>query len=419
MSLTIDQLQHATTGGAAGIRARIPLVPLGGPGDKVFPPTYAVDGRAEIRYALEQRRIGGESVTCVVLDSVASQANRMELALLRACRAGEVRLPLVSADFTRFEDLAGYDRISSLEAPHRVFDAILRDSLLDGRWFRLSDVGRAITEATVKDAQALYRYSPATLVFGGWDSTGPKGGRGAKYERTITSEVVGIGVELGAKTSSRIDPLGIERDAGTVYQASDGNWTLEAEEAARDAKGQPVLYGGSSDDRPGRPSQVNHGNIRPSIDRLAGGVTVDGIVATTVISLVAIRRIGFAVGTDGRPLEGDARVAVETAGRTVLAALALAAEVLAFDEGFDLRSRCVLVAEGGLEFELLGRDGSAPASFTLGRADALGLLGEAVARAEAVGLTWEAEEVLLTPTDRLVTLIRKSRDLVAAGVGEQ
>ena len=57
---------------------------LGGAGDKVFPPTYAVAEGAENKYAIEERRMPGtgEIVRSVVLDSVASQANRFELALL-------------------------------------------------------------------------------------------------------------------------------------------------------------------------------------------------------------------------------------------------------------------------------------------------------------------------------------------------
>ena len=32
-----------------------------------------------------------------------------------------------------------------------------------------------------------------------WDSTGPKGGLGAKFARVLTSEIVGIGASAGVK----------------------------------------------------------------------------------------------------------------------------------------------------------------------------------------------------------------------------
>ncbi len=152
MTITLQDLTEAVAGDGVGIRAKTELEPLGGPGDKLQPSTYGVEDRAETKYALEHRRVDGEDRESVVLDSVASQANRLELALLEAYRNGEVAVPVISTDFSDIEGLAGYDRISSLEAPHRVFDAILRDSLLGDRLFRLSDIGQAITEASVKNA---------------------------------------------------------------------------------------------------------------------------------------------------------------------------------------------------------------------------------------------------------------------------
>ena len=417
MTISLQDLTEAVAGTGVGIRARTLLEPLGGPGDKIQPSTYGVEDRAETKYALEHRRVEGKDVESVVLDSVASQANRLEVALLDAYRNEELNVPVVSADFRGIDGLEGYDRISSLEAPHRVFDAILRDSLLGDRLFRLSEVGQAITEATTKNAAALYHHSPTTLLFGGWDSTGPKGGRGAKYERAITSEIVGIGVARGVKSSSRLDPLGIELKAGPLYAAKDGTWTLDEAEAVVE-KGKPVEYQGGGEGAAGRPSQVNHGNIAPSLDRRAGGVTVDRILATTVLSFAQLRRLRFPTDAAGAPLGGDARRTAEQAARTALAALGLAAAVLAFEEGFDLRSRCVLMATDDLTFELMRRGSAASTEFTLDRDAAITLLNEAVAAAEAAGLSWASEELLLQPVDRLVELVKRSQVLAATGESE-
>lgn len=416
MTLLLEDLSAAVAGGSVGIRARVPLEPLGGPDDKVFPPTYAVDGRATTRYAMEQRRVGGQLVDSVVLDSVASQANRMELALLDTFRRGELAtLPLISVDFAG-RGLVGLDRVSSLEASHRVFDAALRDSLDPGTGllFRLAGAGLAITEATPHDAAALFHYSPTTLLFGGWDSTGPRGGLGAKYERAITSEVVAIGVAAGVKTASRIDQLGIQLKAGPVFETAQGEWTIDPDEARRGKDGKVVEYSRTGGERPGRPSQINHGNVAPSIERTAGGITADRIEAIVVLSFAALRKLRFPTDPGGEVIAPARRGAAQSAAWTALAALGLAAAVLSVEEGFDLRSRCVLAPTGPLEFELLGRGGGSE-TFTLSREEALTLVHDSAAAAADHGLTWMAEELLLQPSDRLVSLISRSQDLARAG----
>lgn len=420
MTIAYEELRDAVAGSGIGVRTRTSFEPLGGAGDKLQPPTYGSGGK-ETKYAIEQRTINGEVTKTVVLDSVASQANRLELALLEATRDGDLDLPLISVDFGAVEDLADLDRISSLEASHRVFDALLRDSLLGETLFRLSDVGVAITEANVKNAAALFHHSPTTLVFGGWDSTGPKGGRGAKYERALTSEIIGTGAISGVRTSSRIDPVGIELKAGTIYEAeptsSTPGWTQDPDEAVQE-KGKPKAYSRSSD-KPGRPSQINHGNVTPSIDREAGGVTVEDVTAITVLSFIQLRRLRFPVDTKGNRLEGDARRQAEIAARTALAALGLAATTLAFEEGFDLRSRCVLVPNGDISFELMTRGAAEPTTFSLDRESAIALLKTAQEKVAAVGLAWQDEEILLQPTDRLTNLIRRSRDVAAVIAPEE
>ena len=101
--LTLSKLQEAVRSGA-GIRSRVALQPAGGDGTKVFPPTYA--GAV---YATEKRRLPGyeQPVDCVILDSVQSQANRLEEALRQAIDSGRfeaagLELPLVEVDFTPF-----------------------------------------------------------------------------------------------------------------------------------------------------------------------------------------------------------------------------------------------------------------------------------------------------------------------------
>ena len=118
----------------AALRRRQMLQPAGGPGDKIFPPTYPAETRNDTpRHVYEKRRVDGLDVWCVLVDSVQSQANRLEECLLQAIREG-VSIPHVVVDF-RSAALDGIAEITSLDAPHRVYDAILRDSLLDGQPF--------------------------------------------------------------------------------------------------------------------------------------------------------------------------------------------------------------------------------------------------------------------------------------------
>ena len=148
--LTFDVLRDAVAGGAVALRSRLTLQPAGGDGDKVFPPSYSVAESADHKYAVEKRQVGDSDSlsTTVLLDSVASQANRAELALLEGWERGELAFPVPYVDFTADGGVTDYEKLTVLEAPHRLADAIFRDSLLDGTLFRLSDIGQAITDAT-------------------------------------------------------------------------------------------------------------------------------------------------------------------------------------------------------------------------------------------------------------------------------
>jgi CRISPR-associated protein Csb1 len=191
----------------------------------VFPPTFA--GAV---YAVEKRRIPGraEPVPCVLLDSVQSQANRMELALQEAVDAGRLKLPLVVVDFSEFDPTGDIEadeaagrliekvgRITSLQVPHRLADAIFRDSELDGVRFRRSERGKALNTVSLSNATPLFELCPTALIFGMWDSTGPKGGLGPKFERAMVSEIVGIGAQWEEDYRNRgvrRDPLEISKN---------------------------------------------------------------------------------------------------------------------------------------------------------------------------------------------------------------
>ena len=132
----------------------------------------------------------------------------------------------------------------------------------------------------------------------------------------------------GRRTGSRIDPLGVLRKV-EVFKGADG-WDVNQHRAGQGAK-------------KARPSEINHGNIAPSVQPL--GITCDYAEHTAVISFAGLRRLGFGGG------ERD------LAGRTLLAALGLVALAEQDARGYALRSRCDLVCEGRAPLELVHADG--------------------------------------------------------------
>lgn len=396
----LEKLTGACRGDASAIRLVTHLQPTGGSADKVFPPTYAGGS-----YHKEKRLIDGHEVTAVVLDSVQSQANRLEEVLLRAFDAGECDIPVLSVE------IEGHGRITALDAPHRVSDAIFQDSLYRAEDsdepvpFRSSAIGGRIVQARVNNATAFFEYCPTALIFGTWDSHGGEGTRSAKVQRALTSEIVGLNAVPGDRSSSRIDPLGIQKEAATIYEHPIDRWTMDPSEAVKDDKGDPKLFG-KREGKKGKPASIGHGNVLPVIEKDAGGVTISEAIQTTVLSFVQLRRLRFPNQNNPSPPARDA------AGRAVLAALALYAIVLQLEEGYDLRSRCFLLPKKLPQFELLGSvipaDESEEEKFTLDKTTAKQVFDQAYQRAAEAGLTWQTGLIPLTPSARLVDLVRRS-----------
>ncbi|HEU4654082.1 MAG TPA: type I-U CRISPR-associated RAMP protein Csb1/Cas7u [Steroidobacteraceae bacterium] len=409
----------------AAIRRRQILQPVGGKGDKIFPPTYPGDGKnAPPRHVFEKRRIADREVWCVLVDSVQSQANRLEESLLDAVRNG-VTIPHVVVDFSG-SNLAGVTQITSLDAPHRVYDAILRDSLTTGtqpQKFMESENGKKLAAASLKDASALLEISPNALLFGAWHSTGQGGGLGAKFARVLISEIVAIEVPIeevvnrrtgevsvstsGRRTGSRVDPLGVMKDVKIYRSAENENeWTPIEAKAAKDDRGNAILLPTKSG-KPGRPSIINHGNVTPNFQQL--GITCNHLEHTFVLSFAALRRLRF-----GGSLEKDA------AGRALLAALGLLALTEQDARGYALRSRCDLVCDGASPLELVHADGSVDPkqSVNLDSKTARELYEEAVDVAKKKGFSLSAKTEL-RPQEKLVEIVRKSQELALSGAGEE
>ncbi len=364
MALTYASLVQAVQDEElALIRVTATYQPGGGPGAKVFPPTFPTSAADPSPYLIERRTRGEEAVDAVVLDQVPSQANRAEEGLNQAWLNGEVTVPMLRLTHNGAANAV----ITGLTAPHRVFDAYWRDSELDGMKFDKTEMGTALQAASLEDASALLRHDPASLVYGTWNSH--RKGRQAKFPRVYSSELVGWNPEVGTRKAGRMDPNNL-----TGARKGDGeDWAF----AASDAKTKNAKL-----------SEIGHGNIAPNPAH--GGVTITSATRFATLSLTGLQRIRF----------GAASKEAQVAARAYLAALALLGDRLAFGgAGLWLRSGCDLIVDHE-EMAFVGRGGRVD-TFELSRAEAAVLYSEALHAAEAAGLALALETVELTPTAAL------------------
>lgn len=411
--LNYDSLKNALESDASAIRIVTDLAPAGGEGDKVFPPTY--QGNV---YARETRIIDGAHQKCVLLDSVQSQANRLELALLewhRECPQDKKPFPLVQIDFsgTEAEEIG---KFTALEAPHRIADAVfLAAEIVEGgkkKPFRHpkdpkkeSSIGSLVEKSRTADATGLFGLCPTALIFGMWDSHGARGGLGEKFQRILVSEIVGVdATEDGRRPASRVDPLiKVAGESLKIKINSDKTWTVDIQ------SGKDKL------------SKVGLGNVTPSLqvppDQRRGlespynhgGVSIRFARQICVLSLPALRRLRF-------PLDGEKDASLPA--RMTLAALALAAVARQWKQGFSLRSRCDLVPKHPMKVEIVSPGKSE--EFTLSPEAAEKLVFQCAQEACQAGLPWpplrleepwSGGELTLRPNTELVKAIARSREL--------
>jgi CRISPR-associated protein Csb1 len=380
-NLTFNELLAGCGGTIAAIRAKISLQPVAGPGEKVFPATHLKGVYAEETRNVSDGAGGFRKSKAVLIDSVQSQANRLEQVLLQAVTNGEICLPMFSLQ------VDGHT-VTSFDAPHRVYDAFFWDATLNGQNFRESEIGRSVVDARPKSAQAMFRYAPTALLFGAWDSRAG-GLRGARFPRAIESEIVALDAEIGVRTQSRICPVGIRSVA--AYAAAGGTYTLRESEAERDSKNNPIQV---------QITAKGHSNIPPTVTQ--GGVTATKILQTSVISLTQLRQLGY----------GDEPAS--NAARATIAAIGLYALVRQCESGYALRSRCQLVPIEEPRFELIGNRAGEIRQVTISPAQAKQLLSDAIEAAQNAGLAWNTEPIALQPTERLTELVRLSEQATVA-----
>ncbi len=150
------------------------LEPAEGRSSVFFPPTYAPpqgEKGGKPRYALTEK----DTLSTVVVDSVESQANRLEQLFKK-----EGYCELVPQIWIKIKTREGKDlKVNLLDVSHRIADALVRCSTL------AEEVEKALERFKEGDATEIAKLSPTSLLFGFWDSRKT----GVKAPRLLRSEI--------------------------------------------------------------------------------------------------------------------------------------------------------------------------------------------------------------------------------------
>lgn len=160
----------------AAIVIREPLVPVEGADGVIFPATFAAAEDKKVfpgGYNIDPPE--GEKNVCLV-DSVGSQANRIEPIFAKPEYAGLVPQIIITA---------GEKSVNLLEAGHRAGDAVVRSTALQKK---LQDAFKAVLKGNALD---IARIAPTSLVFGVWDSRDTQ----AKLPRLVASTIRAFDVQ--------------------------------------------------------------------------------------------------------------------------------------------------------------------------------------------------------------------------------
>lgn len=301
-----------TSDGFAALVIREFLEPVEGPNGVLFPATYAAAEDKKVfpgGYNIDPPE--GEKNVCLV-DSVGSQANRIEPIFAKPGYAHLI--PQISVK-------AGEKSVSILEAGHRAGDALVRCTPLQ------KELQNAFKSVLKGNAEPLAKIAPTSLVFGVWDSRDTQ----AKLPRLVASTIRAFDVTR-LRRSAQYNP-------STDYI---GDKLLEetTDKALKDAYAERGFVH--------VPATGSHGGV----------IATGGIRRDATLSLAALRLLS--VGSD-------------VAGTLTLRRYILGLSLVAFTSNAStyLRQGCNLVpSEKPREFSLVHSDGKRE-PLTLTQADAL------------------------------------------------
>lgn len=168
----------------------------------IFPPTYA-----DIGYNIETLDQSGEIKNVCTIDSVGSQANRMEPLFKKLPYSNlvpqieiEIRKPPAKGQ-AKGEII---DTVNLLDAGHRIADAVVRFSS------GADEIQGAFQNLKNGNAIPMAKLSPTSLVFGCWDSRDTQ----EKVKRIIRSTIRGYNVHELNNCAQYLAPVKHYEDAG-------------------------------------------------------------------------------------------------------------------------------------------------------------------------------------------------------------
>jgi CRISPR-associated protein Csb1 len=184
------------------------LIPVEGEDAVIFPPTYAPPKGTNAKEWLGYNIDGeGDSNVCQI-DSVGSQANRME----KIFKHGEYKR-LVPQIVIKAESAGGKKEINLLDAGHRGADAIVRFSKLD------SKLHEAFWNYREGNAEPLAKIAPTSIVFGSWDSRATQVG----IPRIVRSTIRAYNVRVLHRSAQYSTIAGEILESGDVEVTTEGS----------------------------------------------------------------------------------------------------------------------------------------------------------------------------------------------------
>lgn len=336
-----DLRSHLHRGGAATLNH--PATYAVAEGAVIAPARYAGSrgsGSRGSQFVHETRWVDGTFATTVLVDSKQSQSNRAEEGLITSRREGGAarRIPVISVSYSR-------RTLLDLELPHRAFDAHIRAATHNGESVVAQSWYRELRDATLADLSPVFTASPATIAFGGWDSS-RKAGQ-LRLRGLFVSELFGVTADADAATptsvskrsGARLDPLGQQ----IRLSPDDYERLLEAQRDQLSEKTIKNIEGEIAKARKSKKAEMIPaaslvlGGIPPATDT-PFGVSVPEVRRARTYSLAGLRRLRF-----GGSAEDD------VAARTALLAMMLLGAAYA-DADPEIRAYCDVSTPSGQTF---------------------------------------------------------------------
>lgn len=267
--------------GPVALHLRQSLLPVEGPGEPIFPPTYAFPDNHEYHgYNIDELSDGTK---VAVIDSVGAQANRMEPIFLEDPYSELV--PQIEITY----DAAKEKKVSLLKAGHRLGDAVIRSTDLRDQ---AREAFRSYQDND--DTMAIAKLAPTSLVFGVWDSRETL----VKLPRIVQATIRADNVEVLTRSAQFNPPLDY------------GKLEVFPPEAVKKQEGDP------------KSQLAKRGFVHVPAVKTHGGVVARGPIHRNVtVNLIALRRLegehgeqirryilGLALVAATTPLDGFLRV---------------------------------------------------------------------------------------------------------------